>query len=78
MNLSGKRKPDDFIAGKGNRLIMLPQGGPGSKKTLTAKSVAELAVPLHNVTYGDIGTSVDAVDKCLQIILVLGKRGTVC
>ena len=74
MSLSGKRKRDDLIAGKGNGLIMLLHGGPGTGKTLTAESVAELAeMPLYNVTCGDIGTSADAVEKYLQTVLVLGK-----
>ncbi len=30
------RKRDDLIAGKGNGLIMLLHGGPGTGKTLTA------------------------------------------
>ena len=34
MGLAGKR--DDLIAGKGNGLIMLLHGGPGTGKTLTA------------------------------------------
>lgn len=34
MSLTGKR--DDLIAGKGNGLIMLLHGGPGTGKTLTA------------------------------------------
>ena len=34
MSLAGKR--DDLIAGKGNGLIMLLHGGPGTGKTLTA------------------------------------------
>ncbi|KAL1631198.1 hypothetical protein SLS56_004445 [Neofusicoccum ribis] len=34
MSLAGKR--DDIIAGKGNGLIMLLHGGPGTGKTLTA------------------------------------------
>jgi SpoVK/Ycf46/Vps4 family AAA+-type ATPase len=34
--LSLVRKRDDLIAGKGNGLIMLLHGGPGTGKTLTA------------------------------------------
>lgn len=74
MSLNGKRRRDDLIAGKGNGLIMLLHGGPGTGKTLTAESVAEIAeMPLYNVTCGDIGTSADAVEKYLQMVLVLGK-----
>jgi len=74
MSLAGKRKRDDLIAGKGSGLIMLLHGGPGTGKTLTAESVAEIAeMPLYNVTCGDIGTSTDAVEKYLQTVLILGK-----
>lgn len=74
MSLTGKRKRDDLIAGKGSGLIMLLHGGPGTGKTLTAESVAELAeMPLYSVTCGDIGTSADAVEKYLQTVLVLEK-----
>lgn len=79
MNIARKRKRDDLIAGKGNGLIMLLHGGPGTGKTLTAESVAELVeMPLYNVTCGDIGTSADAVEKYLQTVLVLGNCGIVC
>ncbi|KAH8790709.1 P-loop containing nucleoside triphosphate hydrolase protein [Hyaloscypha finlandica] len=68
----GKR--DDLIAGKCNGLIMLLHRSPGTAKTLTAESVAEIAeMPLYNVTCGDIGTSADEVEKYLQSVLVLGK-----
>jgi SpoVK/Ycf46/Vps4 family AAA+-type ATPase len=74
MSLAGKGKRDDLIAGKGNGLIMLLHGSPGTGKTLTAESVAEMAeMPLYNVTCGDIGTSADEVEKYLQTVLVLGK-----
>ncbi|OCL11062.1 P-loop containing nucleoside triphosphate hydrolase protein [Glonium stellatum] len=72
MSLAGKR--DDLIAGKGNGLIMLLHGGPGTGKTLTAESVAEIAeMPLYNVTCGDIGTKPDDVETYLQGVLALGK-----
>ncbi|KAK3314264.1 hypothetical protein B0H66DRAFT_568105 [Apodospora peruviana] len=71
--LSGKR--DDIIGGKGSGLIMLLHGGPGTGKTLTAESVAELAeMPLYSVTCGDIGTKPDAVEKYLASVLHLGKE----
>lgn len=41
----------DLIEGKGNGLIMLLHGGPGTGKTFTAESVAEMAEkPLYPVT----------------------------
>ncbi|KAH7325689.1 P-loop containing nucleoside triphosphate hydrolase protein [Stachybotrys elegans] len=66
MDLSRKR--DDLIAGKGNGLIMLLHGGPGTGKTLTA---AEM--PLYRVTCGEVGTTAEAVEKYLESILHLGK-----
>ncbi|CZR64932.1 uncharacterized protein PAC_14832 [Phialocephala subalpina] len=62
----------DVIEGKGNGLIMLLHGGPGTGKTLTAESVAELtAKPLYRVTCGDIGTNPEDVEKCLESVLLL-------
>lgn len=64
----------DIIAGKGNGLIMLLCGGPGTGKTFTAESVAEYAgKPLFRVTCGDIGTKPEEVEKYLESVLHLGK-----
>jgi len=72
ISLAGTR--DDLIAGKGNGLIMLLHAGPGTGKTLTAESVAEIAeMPLYSVTCGDIGTTPEGVEKYLKTILYLGK-----
>ncbi|KAK8076081.1 hypothetical protein PG994_003353 [Apiospora phragmitis] len=57
----------DIISDKGNGLIMLLHGGPGTGKTLTAESVAEIAQrPLYPVTCGDIGTEPEKVEKYLD------------
>ncbi|KAK7937364.1 uncharacterized protein PG986_014232 [Apiospora aurea] len=67
-------KSTDLISGKGNGLIMLLHGGPGTGKTLTAESVAEIAKkPLYPVTCGDIGTEPRAVEEYLESVLYLGK-----
>ncbi|KAK4085061.1 uncharacterized protein Triagg1_51 [Trichoderma aggressivum f. europaeum] len=64
----------DLIRGKGNGLFILLHGGPGTGKTLTAESVAEIAKkPLYRVTCGDIGTSAQDVENYLEIVLHLGK-----
>ena len=64
----------DLIMGKGNGLIMLLHGGPGTGKTLTAESVAEIAEkPLYSVTCGDVGTKAEDVEKYLESVLHLGK-----
>ncbi|KAJ3540144.1 hypothetical protein NM208_g5192 [Fusarium decemcellulare] len=70
----GSEENTDLIQGKGNGLIMLLHGGPGTGKTFTAESVAELAEkPLFCVTCGDIGTRPDEVEKYLESVLHLGK-----
>ena len=67
-------KSTDLISGKGNGLIILLHGGPGTGKTFTAESVAEMAEkPLYRVTCGDIGTQPEAVEKYLESVLHLGK-----
>ncbi|KAH6972278.1 hypothetical protein BKA56DRAFT_593925 [Ilyonectria sp. MPI-CAGE-AT-0026] len=68
------KKMDDIIAGKGNGLIVLLHGSPGTGKTLTAESVAEIAAkPLYRVTCGDIGTEPSDVEKYLETVMYLGK-----
>lgn len=65
----------DIIPGKGNGLIMLFHGSPGTGKTLTAESVAEIAeMPLYPITCGDIGTDPENVEKYLRLVFMLGKR----
>ncbi|RYP68985.1 hypothetical protein DL770_008335 [Monosporascus sp. CRB-9-2] len=64
----------DLIDNKGNGLIMLLHGSPGTGKTFTAESVAEIAKkPLFPVTCGDIGTEPEAVEKYLGSVFHLGK-----
>ncbi|KAI1390037.1 uncharacterized protein F4822DRAFT_400596 [Hypoxylon trugodes] len=63
----------DLVSGKGNGLILLLHGGPGTGKTFTAETVAELAEkPLYRVTCGDIGTKPEDVEKYLESVLHLG------
>ncbi|KAJ4297912.1 hypothetical protein N0V90_005811 [Kalmusia sp. IMI 367209] len=65
----------DIISGKGNGLIMLFHGSPGTGKTLTAESVAEIAeMPLYPITCGDIGTDPEKVEQYLQLVFELGQR----
>ncbi|KAL6355939.1 hypothetical protein LRP88_09523 [Fusarium phalaenopsidis] len=67
-------KGTDLINNKGNGLIMLLHGSPGTGKTFTAESVAEIArKPLYPVTCGDIGTEPERVEKYLQSVFHLGK-----
>jgi SpoVK/Ycf46/Vps4 family AAA+-type ATPase len=69
----GSASTTDIIEGKGKGLIILLHGGPGTGKTLTAESVAELAErPLYRVTCGDIGTNAESVEKYLESVLYIG------
>ncbi|KAI1412297.1 hypothetical protein F5Y13DRAFT_163269 [Hypoxylon sp. FL1857] len=64
----------DLIENKGNGLILLLHGSPGTGKTYTAESVAEIAKkPLYPVTCGDIGTEPEQVEKYLESVFYLGK-----
>ncbi|KAF2203367.1 P-loop containing nucleoside triphosphate hydrolase protein [Delitschia confertaspora ATCC 74209] len=67
-------KATDMVTNKGNGLIILLHGGPGTGKTLTAEGVAEIAKkPLYRVTCGDIGTEPQNVEQYLQKVFHLGK-----
>jgi len=67
-------KSTDLMSWKGNGLIVLLHGGPGTGKTLTAESVAEFAnKPLYRVTCGDIGTKPEDAEKYLTSVLYLCK-----
>lgn len=64
----------DLIENKGNGLILLLHGSPGTGKTLTAEGVAEITKkPLYRVTCADIGTKPEQAEKYLESILHLGK-----
>lgn len=64
----------DLIDNKGNGLIMLLHGSPGTGKTFTAESVAEIAKkPLYPVTCGDIGTQPADVERYLNSVFHLGE-----
>ncbi|KAK3898553.1 P-loop containing nucleoside triphosphate hydrolase protein [Staphylotrichum tortipilum] len=66
-------KGTDIIADKGNGLIILLHGGPGTGKTFTAESMADFAgKPLYRVTCGDIGTNPEQVETYLESVLHLG------
>lgn len=65
----------DFVKGKGTGLVVLLHGGPGTGKTLTAETVAEIAEkPLYRVTCGAMGTTATEVEKNLGSVFHLGRR----
>jgi transcriptional regulator with AAA-type ATPase domain len=67
-------KSTDLISGKGNGLVLLLHGGPGTGKTLTAECVAEITEkPMYWVTCGDIGTKPEEVESYLESVLILGS-----
>lgn len=69
-----KEKGTDLITGKGQGLIVLLHGGPGTGKTFTAETVAEIAEkPLYRVTCGDLGAEPTKVEEYLESVLYLGK-----
>ncbi|KAL3707840.1 hypothetical protein TMatcc_005822 [Talaromyces marneffei ATCC 18224] len=64
----------DCTAGKGSGLTILLHGGPGTGKTHTAESVAEIAKkPLYRVACGDLGTREDVVEQYLESALHLAR-----
>ncbi|ORX96973.1 hypothetical protein BCR34DRAFT_607469 [Clohesyomyces aquaticus] len=68
------KESTDFVSGKGNGLIILLHGAPGTGKTFTAEGVAEFAEkPLLRVTCGDVGTTAEVVDQRLRAKFELGK-----
>ena len=74
-NQIAREQGTDIIESKGNGLIILLHGGPGTGKTFTAESVAEMAEkPLFRVTCGDIGTKPEEVEKYLESVLHLSKN----
>jgi AAA+ superfamily predicted ATPase len=56
----------DIVRGKGQGLIILLHGPPGSGKTSTAETIAAYTRrPLYSITCGDIGTEPTVVEKRL-------------
>jgi ATP-dependent Lon protease len=56
----------DLVRGKGQGLIILLHGPPGSGKTSTAETIAAYTRrPLYSITCGDIGTEASIVEQRL-------------
>lgn len=60
----------DIIHGKGGGCIFLLHGRPGTGKTLTAESIAEVRHrPLYSVSVGELGTDPKSLEASLRNIL---------
>lgn len=65
-NASANPTQIDLVRGKGQGLIILLHGPPGSGKTSTAETIAAYTNrPLYSITCGDIGTDPVQVEKNL-------------
>lgn len=66
---------DDVIRGKGQGLVGLLSGAPGTGKTLTAEVVAELTRrPLYVVTASELSIDVESLDQSLEDIMSTAHR----
>ncbi|PMD51263.1 P-loop containing nucleoside triphosphate hydrolase protein [Hyaloscypha bicolor E] len=73
--LANKQVFDDIIQGKGKGITILLSGPPGTGKTLTAEAVAEkMRVPLHAISFADLGPRYVWPERQLQKILELVSR----
>ena len=65
-NAAKARTQIDLVRGKGQGLIILLHGPPGSGKTSTAETIAAYTRrPLYAITCGDIGMTPEIVEKNL-------------
>lgn len=59
----------DLIRGKHGGIVILASGNPGVGKTLTAEAYAEVAArPLYVLEFGELGTSVEQIERNLEAI----------
>lgn len=64
----------DIIEGKSGGCIFLLHGPPGVGKTLTCEAVSELLrKPLYNVGVGELGTTVEVLEKKLSNIIEIAN-----
>ncbi|KAL1607619.1 hypothetical protein SLS60_002553 [Paraconiothyrium brasiliense] len=75
MQLNSMDGFDDVMKGKGQGIIMLLSGEPGTGKTLTAESVAEdMRSPLYSIGAGELGESADEVEGSLRRVLEISTK----
>ena len=73
--LANQQVFDDVIQGKGKGINILLSGPPGTGKTLTAEAVAEkMRVPLHAISFADLGPRYAWAESRLEEILGLVTR----
>ncbi|KAF4466563.1 TOB3 (member of AAA-ATPase family) [Fusarium albosuccineum] len=73
--MSGLDDFDDLIKGKGRGIIMLLSGAPGTGKTLTSESVAEIMKkPLYAMSAGELGDVAGDVECNLHRALDLSTK----
>ncbi len=66
---------NDFIGGKGEGLVFLLYGQPGTGKTLTVEATCEyLGKPLYSLSVGDLGTDPETMENIMNIILAYVRR----
>lgn len=75
LNKTKADKYKDFIETKGNGLVFLLFGPPGTGKSLTAEATCEfLGKPLYNINVGDLGTDPEHMEEIINSVLTYSKR----
>ncbi|KAI0525365.1 hypothetical protein F5B22DRAFT_589595 [Xylaria bambusicola] len=66
---------DDVIEGKGQGIIMMLVGNPGTGKTLTAEAIADkVRKPLYILSAGELGQDAEDVEDRLRSVLTLTEK----
>ncbi|PYH87854.1 P-loop containing nucleoside triphosphate hydrolase protein [Aspergillus ellipticus CBS 707.79] len=66
---------DDVVEGKGQGIIMLLAGSPGTGKTLTAEAIADrVRKPLYMLSAGELGRDAANIERRLSTVLELTEK----